>query len=67
MPLVVANRVHLERTWPELRFAQLELPAERDATLPEFSLVLRDPAGISRGIVELRLQEPPRGFSQAAT
>ena len=57
VPLMVANREHLERSWPKHRFAQLELPAERSAMLPESSLVLLRVEKPTRGIVELGLPE----------
>jgi len=55
IPLIVANREHLERSCSKRRFAQFELPAERSAMLPDFSLVLSHPAETTRGIVELGL------------
>ena len=48
MPLIVANRAY-----PERRFVQLELPAERSEMLPEFSLVLSRVEETTRGIFEL--------------
>jgi hypothetical protein len=57
MPLIVANREHLERSCSKDKFPQLELPAERSEMLPDFSLVLSHPAETTRGIVELGLPE----------
>jgi hypothetical protein len=57
MPLIVVDRAHLERSWPNRRFAQLELPAERSEMPPEFSLVLSREEETTRGIVELGLPE----------
>ena len=67
MPLIVANRAHLERSRPKRRFAQLELPAERNEMLPGFSLMLSHVEETARGIIELGLPEahnaPGKGFS----
>ena len=57
MPVIVANRAHLESGWPKRRFAQLELPGERSEMLPKFSLVLSRVEETTRGIVELGLPE----------
>src|SRR5277367_1333956 len=57
MPLIVANREHLERSWSKDKFPQLELPAERSEMLPDFSLVLSRVEKPTRGIVELGLPE----------
>ena len=57
MPLMVANREHLERSCSKDHFSQLELPAERSEMLPDFSLVLSRVEKPTRGIVELGLPE----------
>jgi hypothetical protein len=57
VPLIVANREHLECSRPKRRFAQLELPAARSEMLPDFSLVLSRVEETTRGIVELGLPE----------
>lgn len=51
IPLIVANRAHLERSSPKCRFAKLELPAERSEMLPGFSLMLSHVEETARGIV----------------
>ena len=57
MPVIAANRAHLERSWPKRKFAQLELPTEKSEMLPDFSLVLSRVEETSRGIVELGVPE----------
>jgi hypothetical protein len=67
MHLIVADRAHLERSWPKHRFTQLELPAERGEMLQGFSFMLSHVEETARRIVELGLLEahdaPVKAFS----
>jgi hypothetical protein len=58
MPVIVANREHLERSWTKRRVTYLAWSAERREILPGFSLM---PTHVeeetTRGKVELGLSE----------